>query len=137
MATKSSPVDYSKINPDKDDPLYSRNYGPRCDTGGYNEVTKGWPMHPDGKPWKKCCTDEKADIIGTYCSCAATRGCFNRSDVDCSIFPFVCCHRKDGEYLRVCAGWHAKFGKKWNNETRELQADTGRKKRVVKTKTVA
>ena len=83
--------------------------------------------HPDGQPWKKCCCAAKT---GAAYGCA-----FRRTDVETpykpaglSRFeaihgwqpptdltktePFWCIHQQDNGYIRVCAGWHAKYGKK-------------------------
>lgn len=69
-------------------------------------------IHPDGQPWKKCCgVDQKMkEATGIICRCALTDG-----RLSCKTVPFICCHRltKDG-HTRVCAGWHAKYGKNWN-----------------------
>ncbi len=93
--------------------------------------------HPDGKPWPKCCgsKDHKGPGVDPADYCA-----FRRNEPDpwsrsynqarcCLTKPtgsldeyiknggvpgrFMCMHRQDGGYLRVCAGWHACFGKRW------------------------
>ena len=62
--------------------------------------------HPDGKAWPKCC--QKTET-GDNCNCAFIDG--RSHDMDCTQPPFFCGHRitKDG-YIRVCAGWDAKYG---------------------------
>jgi hypothetical protein len=74
-------------------------------------------MHPDGKPWQKCCKSGEGDFAP--CGCAVTRGAINIESFekkDKREIPFVCCHRKteDGFY-RVCAGWH-KLRKQWEDK---------------------
>ena len=64
--------------------------------------------HPDGKAWPKCCRKTET---GDSCNCAFMD---NRlEDINDTQPPFFCGHRttEDG-YIRVCAGWDAKYGNK-------------------------
>ena len=77
-------------------------------------------LHPDGQPWKKCCRNDP----NLKCNCAFIDG---RLTAKTSAYlvngidgyyplpstPFVCIHRQDDGYFRVCAGWHAIFGKQY------------------------
>ena len=88
------------------------------------------PMHPDGEAWKKCCCNTSPTGHKVYMNASEKFGncmadcALTRSDIlddksyvkDFKSFPFVCCHRHDNGFLRVCAGWHAKFGKVWEKQ---------------------
>jgi hypothetical protein len=81
--------------------------------------------HPDGQPWKKCCHGARVSDNPKIVNCAYVdkrktkkddlRGvitCTGESDKNATTQPFVCAHRTDDGYLRVCAGWHACHGNK-------------------------
>lgn len=73
-------------------------------------------VHPDGEPWSKCCRNDTEIELGSSCNCAFIDKRIDKHsprDPDVKKEPFLCVHRTtpDG-YLRVCAGWHACFGRK-------------------------
>jgi hypothetical protein len=132
--TKSSPIDYSQVNPLVDDPIYQSKYSVET----HLKLLQAVKVHPDGQPWKKCCgskCNDVADMHGDMVSCICKRGLTKKTGYGMHSNPFVCVHRmtEDG-FLRVCAGWHVLFGEKWD-EKRKLQANAGRTQGVVETKT--
>ena len=76
-------------------------------------------LHPDGQPWEKCCRNDP----NLKCNCAfidrrLTVRTREYAYDDGRYYPlldtpFVCVHRQDDGYFRVCAGWHAIFGKQY------------------------
>lgn len=96
----------------------------------YTEFISSWPLEPDGTsegvrlhpdqaPWDKCCGSNVYKIKDGAKStefCAYRRNeQGNRARLSLKDGHdghdiqkvFVCCHRKDGEYYRACAGWAA------------------------------
>lgn len=63
-------------------------------------------MHPDGKAWTKCCCGDKDLTLGSAIDCAFTAGRLSRADTTTDV-PFICVHRSEDGFLRVCAGWDA------------------------------
>jgi hypothetical protein len=81
--------------------------------------------HPDGQAWKKCCRGARVkrnpDIVNcAYADKRRTKKddlagrmtCDGSHDSTAATQPFVCSHRHDNGYLRVCAGWHSCHGEK-------------------------
>ena len=83
--------------------------------------------HPDGQPWKKCCRSSSCDD-GIGCGFRKTdaSGIIDgKSRIErnskwrtpeekrrSEVIPFWCIHRQEDGCMRVCAGWHACYGKK-------------------------
>lgn len=70
-------------------------------------------LHPDGKPWAKSCCGDKDMVLGETINCAVTDGRLRKNDGVYASRPFPCVHRTDGGYIRICAGWHACYGKQY------------------------
>lgn len=85
--------------------------------------------HPDGKAWSKCCKNTEDGLCCAFVRTQANGARITPSQgthragsypikfhsnklKKASQVPFFCCHRLDGEYHRVCAGWDAVFGNK-------------------------
>lgn len=69
-------------------------------------------MHPDGKAWKKCCHGDCDISPGQTINCAFVDRRLPVKSPRIGKNPFVCIHQEEDGFLRVCAGWHACYGKK-------------------------
>jgi hypothetical protein len=120
MVTKSSVVNYS----------YPPNDRERIMNSGTDVKGDKINLHPDGQPWLKCCGC-KEDKIGKNFNIQSIDFCaFRRNEPGNTArlakenrpsfenCRFICVHQttKDGHH-RVCAGWHAIFGRHIKNET--------------------
>jgi hypothetical protein len=108
-------------------------------------------LHPDGQPWKKCCRgstigefnkqmgfppspdDDKllnCAFIDKRIVVKEEKGIIERPKqtgpihrTDPRAEPFVCYHRTtDDGYWRVCAGWHATWGKEYGKRQTKNEA---------------
>lgn len=79
------------------------------------EMERDNTVHPDGKAWDKCCCGDTEMSPGNVVNCAFADSRLTAHD-NIGDVPFVCVHREDNGYLRVCAGWHACFGKAYTDK---------------------
>jgi hypothetical protein len=70
-------------------------------------------LHPDGQAWKKPCTKSEEGMIWGWCIFSKPE---DRPYFSAWKTPFICTHRQDEGYLRVCAGWHAMNKRGGDNE---------------------
>lgn len=70
-------------------------------------------MHIDGNAWPKCCYGDREYGEGYSIDCAYTAGRLDKHSGADPLIPFVCIHRTQDGYLRVCAGWDACHGKEY------------------------
>lgn len=98
--------------------------------------------HPDGKPWTKCCSSQNDGAF--ECQCFVKKPTLGRARLDnflnCDSVVddlikakgrFFCVHRTTpGGYYRECAGWFAKYSRKWGKKAKNGNHRTGPKGRT-------
>ena len=83
---------------------------------------------PDGLAWTKCCRGDKDICLGQTANCAFVDKRLDKSNARPT--PFPCVHRTtESGFLRVCAGWHAIFGRGYAAREQGEQGEQGEREK--------